>query len=220
MSASRDRKQQSELTRGQILAAAAERFARCGFGETRLEDVGRDVGISRSAVLYHYKDKQGLYRAVLDEIFGGLLAVLRTSLVATGSLADRLEKAVSAFVDYMGSHPLAALIAIRESVVNDPQVREEIQHQARPFLVLLEMIFEEGERSGAFKPLRSDALHFVSTIAGSTLFYVASLPTFVGDPPYELLSEEQIRAHKRDMLEVTRRLLGIRGPSPVSNEAE
>jgi TetR/AcrR family transcriptional regulator len=215
MNASQSRQKKAERTRSQILEAAAIRFAELGYGETRLEDVGHAVGIGRSAVLYHFKDKRLLYRAVLDEIFGGLLDRLRTALLGAGSLADRLETAVAAFVDYMGQHPTAARISIRESVISDPRIREEIQSQARPFLILLETIFEEGERTGVFRPLRSDPMHFLSTVAGSTLFYVAALPTFVGELPYDPLSEEQLNAHKRDMLDVTRRLLGIRGPRRV-----
>jgi AcrR family transcriptional regulator len=215
MNASQSRQKKAERTRSQILEAAAIRFAELGYGETRLEDVGHAVGIGRSAVLYHFKDKQLLYRAVLDKIFGGLLDRLRTALLGAGSLADRLEAAVAAFVDYMGQHPTAARISIRESVISDPRIREEIQSQARPFLILLETIFEEGERTGVFRPLRSDPLHFLSTVAGSTLFYVAALPTFVGELPYDPLSEEQLNAHKRDMLDVTRRLLGIRAPRRV-----
>ncbi len=198
-----------------MLSAAAERFSTHGFSATRLEDVGEDVGIGRSAVLYHFKDKQQLYAAVLDRLFGDLLDELRAALRVDGSFADRLESAVSAFVDYMGRYPSAARIAVRESVNPDVSIRQEIQAQSSPFLTLLEMIFEEGERSGVFRPLRSDPLHFVSTVAGATLFYVAALPTVVGELPYDLLSKEQLEAHKRDVLDITRRLLGIRGPRAV-----
>jgi len=218
MSATARRPGRAERTRAQILEVAARHFAESGFDATRLDDIGRAVGIGRSAVLYHFKDKQLLYRAVLDEMFGGLLAALRSPLMGVGTLTDRLEAAVKSFVDYMGRHPTAAQLALRESIQSDPKLREEIQAQAQPFLSLLEMIFEEGERSGVFRPLRSDPLHFVSTVVGSTLFYVAALPTFVRDLPYDLLSEDQLEAHKRDVLDITRRLLGIRGPRPVMEE--
>jgi AcrR family transcriptional regulator len=220
MTASPRRQKQAENTRIQILEAATLRFSELGFAGTRLEDIGEDVGIGRSAVLYHFGDKRLLYRAVLDQLFGGLLGELRAALMAEGTLAERLEAATGAFVDYMGEHPTAARLSLREAVNPDPTIREEIQNQSRPFLTLLDMIFAEGERSGAFRPLRSDPLHFLSTIAGSTLFYVAALPTFVGDLPYDLLSEEQLEAHKRDVLDITRRLLGIRGPRPVADISE
>ena len=220
MTASQNRQRKAERTRSLILEVAALRFAERGYSQTRLEEIGQDVGIGRSAVLYHFKDKQLLYRAVLDELFGGLLVAMRSSLTAAGTLADRIEDAVSAFVDYMGHHPTAARLAVRESLNSDPENRRDIQQRAQPFLSLLEMIFEEGERSGVLRPLRSDPLHFVSTVAGSTLFYVASLPTFVGELPYDLLCEEQLEAHKRDVLDITRRLLGIHGPRPVAEPTE
>jgi len=210
------RRRQADRTRSQILAAAARHFAERGFAAARLEDVAREVGIGRSAVLYHFKDKRGLYRAVLDHIFGELHEILRSSLMTAGSLADRLESAVGAFVDFMAQRPTAARLAIRESVHPDPQTREDIQRQTQPFLELIDLTFEEGERSGAFRPQRSDPLHLVSTVVGATLFYVAALPTLVGELPFDPLSDEQLAAHKRDMLDVTRRLLGIRAPRALS----
>jgi len=215
MTQSLRRQERAEQTRSLILTAAALRFAERGYSETRLEEIGQDVEIGRSAVLYHFKDKQLLYRAVLDDLFGELLGAMRSSLTAAGTLAERIETAVSAFVDYMGLHPTAARLAVRESLNSDSESRQELQQQARPFLSLLEMIFEEGERSGVLRPLRSDPLHVGSIVAGSTLFYVASLPAFVGELPYDLLCDEQLEAHKRDVLDITRRLLGIRGPRAV-----
>jgi hypothetical protein len=94
----------------------------------------------------------------------------------------------------------------------DPEARREIQRQAAPFLAVLDATFEEGERSGAFRSLRPDPLRFVSSMAGATLFYLAALPTFVADLPYDPLAREQLEAHKRDLVEIARRLLGIRGP--------
>lgn len=216
MGAMTARRKHAELTRLQILTAAVARFGRLGYRETRLEDIGEDVGIGRSAVLYHFKDKGQLYGAVLDDLFGGLLAELRLALTGRGALADRFEAAVSTFVGYMGRRPDAARIAVRESVNSDPGLRGEIQKLALPFIALLEATFAEGERSGAFRPLRSDPLHFVSSVAGSTLFYIAALPTFVADLPYDLMSKVQIEALERDMIAITRRLLGIGGPHPAT----
>jgi AcrR family transcriptional regulator len=209
------RASKAERTREEILAAAIQRFARLGFVGTRLEDVGQDVGLGRSAVLYHFRGKGQLYGAVLDALFGGLLLHLRSSLNVPGTLADRIEAGVCAFADYMGEHPEAARIALQESVNPEPRVREAIGARAAPYLALLQMMFDEGERTGVFRPRRPDPLHFISTVAGATLFYIAALPTFVSDLPYNPAAPEPLAAHKRDLLDITRRLLGIRGPRTV-----
>ncbi len=219
MHSAQSRGRRAAHTRARILEAAARRFSEVGFAATRLEDVGEDVGIVRSAILYHFKDKRLLYRAVLDEVFGELLEQLRAPLEARGPLAGRLEAAVGAFVDSMARRPIAARLAMRESVNPDPEIRAEIQALARPFLALLATTFEEGERSGVFRPRHPDPLHFASALAGATLFYVAALPTFVGELPYDPLSREPLEAHKRDVLDITRRLLGTRGPRAVQQHS-
>jgi AcrR family transcriptional regulator len=217
---SENRRSRAKRTRAEILAAASIRFAELGYAGTRLEDVGQDVGIGRSAVLYHFKDKSILYRSVLDEIFGDLLEEQTANLETDRTLADRLETAVDQFVDFMGAHPTAARIALRESLQVDPAIRLELQKLAAPFFALLDAIFREGERTGVFRPMHSDPFHFVSVIAGSTLFYVAALPNLVGQLPYDPLSREQLDDHKRDLIEITRRLLGILGPRMISDHSE
>jgi AcrR family transcriptional regulator len=202
------RARRAPQTRGRILEAAAARFADLGFAGTRLEDVGEDVGVGRSAILYHFKDKRLLYRAVLEAVFGDLLDALRAPLDGSGPLGERLE----AFVGFMVRNPVAARLSLRECVSPDPETRADIRTLTGPFLALLAATFEEGARSGTFRPGHTDPLRFASAVAGATLFYVAALPTVVGDLPYDPLAREPIAALERDLLEITRRLLGTRGP--------
>jgi AcrR family transcriptional regulator len=205
----------AERTRAEILAAAERRFAEHGYAGTRLEDLGADVGVGRSAVLYHFKDKQQVYRAVLDDLYGGVLDAVRGALAGPGTIAERTERAVALVVDYVAQRPAAAQIALREAASSDPEIRAEVRARSAPVLELVTTILEEGQRAGVLRPVRPDALHFVSAIAGTLLFYVAALPTFVAELPYDHLSGEQMAGLKRDLLEITRRLLGIGGPRPL-----
>jgi len=213
----------SERTRAEILHAAEHCFAARGFARTRLDDIGDEAGIAGTAILYHYKDKRELYRAVLTDCFSGLLAALQGTLAGHGTLVQRIEALVSVIVDYVGNRPTAARLALREASTDDPEQQAELRAYAAPFLELLTHIFEEGERSGVIQPIRSDPFHFVSALAGTVVFYVAALPTFVSDLPYDHLAPDQLKALERDALNITRRLLGISGPrstrrSPQSKE--
>lgn len=214
------RQPRSEHTRSHILAAAERRFAEQGYSQARLEDIGHDVGMGRSAVLYHFADKQTLYRAVLQDLFGGALDVLRRALAGAGDLPTRIENGVRAAVAYLAQRPSAARIAMRETSTPDPALREEIRRRAAPILDLLALLFEEGQRAGVMRPQHSDPLRFVSVVAGATLFYVASLPTLVEPLPYAHLDSEPIEALQRDLVDVTRRLLGLRGPRPLTQTQE
>lgn len=204
---------QAERTRAQILAAAEKRFARMGFAATRLEDIGNDVGVGRSAILYHFKDKRQLYQAVLDDVFSSFVAAVQPPLAGSGTLPARIEGAVAAAVDYVSARPTAAFIALHEAATTDAELRNGIQQRTAPLLELLTTIFAEGQRTGVLDPIRTDAFHFASVIVGATMFYVAALPTFIGDLPYDPLAPERLAAHKRDVLEIARRLLHMEAHS-------
>ena len=88
-------------TRAEIVAAAERHFAERGFEATRLEDIATEVGIRRAAIFYYFGDKQELYAAVLDEVFGDWTAALPTG----GSPAERLEASLIGWIDYVARAP-------------------------------------------------------------------------------------------------------------------
>ena len=211
MSAAVARLSKAQRTRRQILAAAELRFAAAGFEKTRLEDVAEDIGMVGSAILYHFPDKRDLYRAVLDELFSGLLAAVAQAASGSTPLGERIEAAVRAAVRAVAARPAIASIALREATSDDP----ELQERALPFLRLIGELFEEGARTGEIHPVRADPFHFISAVAGTILFYVAALPRFVPELPPDHLAPEQMQALERDAVVITQRLLGLTGPRPV-----
>lgn len=200
------------------MAAAGRRFADLGYAATRLEDIGADVGVGRSVVLYHFEDKQRLYRAALDELFGGMLDIVRRALAGVGDLPTRFENGVRAAVAYVVKRPAVARIAMREAISTDPQMREEIWRQGAPIVELLALIFEEGERAGIMRSQHPDPLHFISVISGTTIFYVAAVPNLVEVLPYDHLAAAPVEALQDDLVNITRRLLGMPGPCGTLEE--
>ena len=57
-------------TRQALLAAARELFAANGFQATRTEEIVQRAGLTRGALYHHFRDKEDLFRAVLDEVEG------------------------------------------------------------------------------------------------------------------------------------------------------
>lgn len=69
----------SEQTRAALLAAAADAFARSGYGGTSLSTIYRAAGANAAAISYHFGGKRALYDAVLAESgkrFGALFDAL------------------------------------------------------------------------------------------------------------------------------------------------
>jgi len=56
-----------EATRARILAVAGERFAASGFADTTNKDIAAEAEVDLASINYHFRDRAGLYQAVLIE---------------------------------------------------------------------------------------------------------------------------------------------------------
>jgi AcrR family transcriptional regulator len=59
-------KKENETTKQRLLEAAGEIFARQGYNSATIRDICRSAGAHVGAVNYHFRDKEGLYEAVIE----------------------------------------------------------------------------------------------------------------------------------------------------------
>jgi TetR/AcrR family transcriptional regulator len=213
MSPARRAGTQALSTREQILAAAEAVFSQKGYAAARLEDVARRVGIRRASLVYYFRDKQQLYDAVLTSVFQELLNRLQQAVGGLEVGPERIEAAVTVWVDYVASRPTMARLLLREVADATSERQPAVVEHARPILAALDHVIREGQEKGIFQPL--DPIHLASTIAGATVFFVAATPLLGADWPHDPLSREQLSAHRAEVLRIARRLLGAPGPHPV-----
>jgi TetR/AcrR family transcriptional regulator len=195
----------AERTRSGILAAAETLFAERGFASTRLEDVAAAVGIRRASIVYHFRDKAELYDAVLDGVLGALRARLEPILRGPGALAWRAEAAVSAWVDFVGERPAVARLVLRELADAAPGREPPLVRHIRPFFDLVRGILANADDRLSARHV--DPVQLASAVAGSTVFYVAAMPTVLSSQGFDPLEPARLEAHRREVVDVTRRLL-------------
>jgi AcrR family transcriptional regulator len=81
-------------TRDRALDAALVSFAARGYEATSLDDVARELGVSKQAVLYYFKSKPALLDAVVDRSAAELSEALEAALVRAGEGWARVEAVV------------------------------------------------------------------------------------------------------------------------------
>jgi AcrR family transcriptional regulator len=96
--------------REQIVAAAAELFARHGFHGVGIDDIGAAVGISGPAVYRHFRSKDAMLGQMLLDISEKLLAGGRQRVSAVGDPEQALRALVRWQVDFALEQP--ALITV------------------------------------------------------------------------------------------------------------
>ncbi|AXQ30050.1 TetR/AcrR family transcriptional regulator [Solimonas sp. K1W22B-7] len=200
----------AERTRAAILATAEDLFSRQGYAATRLEDVAEALGLTRAALFYYYGDKQKLYDAMLAEAFSGLACHLEEVLAAeTGSVVERIELAVEAWIDAIIARPTLARLILRFVADGAEQPSQAIFSDNNRLPMQFWALFEQGRRSGELKPVNDDPFHTASAVIGTTVFYVGALSGLVPHGQFQPLDPKQVADHKREALFATRHLLGI-----------
>lgn len=200
----------AERTKAAILAAAESHFSRLGFAATRLEDIADELGMTRAALFYYFKDKQMLYDAMVADSFSTLANTLVQLIDAPNrSISERLELAVEAWVDAVVSRPNLARLVMRfvADGVDQPTLRIFMGNEQIPAKFF--QLFQQGRKSGELKPLHDDPLHAASAILGTTVFYVSALAALLPNQ-FEPLDPVQVAVHRREALHSARRLLGIK----------
>src|SRR6266403_2223831 len=166
-----------EQSRTAILRAAVREFAQEGLAGSRTDAIAQSAGVNKALLYYYFKDKEAIYDAVLDQVFGGVRAAIHGALSRPLPPREKLAGYVCAHFDYIASNPLYPRIVNGEFLRagKDPSRRERIaKNYFRPVFLELSALLEEGEESGDFR--RVNRIHFIPSMISVIVFYFTTAP--------------------------------------------
>lgn len=101
-------------TREALLAAAHRQFAERGYYGASIAQIAGEIGLTKQALLYHFKRKADLYNEVLRRIAAGHLAMVRSDDGAAQTPAKRFEETITKMYHYAQQNPLDTAVLMRE----------------------------------------------------------------------------------------------------------
>lgn len=108
----------SDATRRALIAEARRLFGEQGYAGTAVNDVVQAAGLTKGALYHHFRDKDDLFRSVVEEVKGDVTAS------AAASFYD------PATIDELPERVLAACLALVDAYL-DPAVRRITVTDAR-----------------------------------------------------------------------------------------
>jgi TetR/AcrR family transcriptional regulator len=168
-----------EESRAAILQAAVREFSREGVAGARTDAIALAAGVNKALLYYYYKDKETLYGAVLDHVFGGLSDSIQAALSSDLPPREKLLAYVGAHFDYIASHPLYPRITQSEMMraahgKAAPHLKRISKQYFVPLFGRVASVIEEGQASGDFRPV--DPLHFVPSMIAIIVFHFTNAP--------------------------------------------
>jgi TetR/AcrR family transcriptional regulator, regulator of cefoperazone and chloramphenicol sensitivity len=117
------RREQAQLTRDRIVAAARAQFLEHGFTGTRLRDIAETAGVSEQTIYAVYKNKRGVLQAIVDgmDVAAGIEQAMRDLAEAEG---DHLRQ-LAIFVSYdrrLFEREGQSLAILRDAATSDPDL--------------------------------------------------------------------------------------------------
>jgi AcrR family transcriptional regulator len=141
-----------ELVREQLLTKAAQLFSERSFAGTRMQDIAEELGLTRSAVYYYFKNKEEILAAIVEEhTVDASLDV--EALIANPGLtpAERLRRAIAAnVVRKLGD---TARFRVLDKIESEMPAEIARLHNRfkRHVLDLYSQLIEAGIASGEFR---------------------------------------------------------------------
>jgi TetR/AcrR family transcriptional regulator len=192
-----------EESRAAILQAAVREFSREGVAGARTDAIARAAGVNKALLYYYFKDKETLYAAVLDQVFGGLRESIQQTLSSDLPPGEKLLAYVGAHFDYIASHPLYPRIAqgemMRAARGRTPQLERIVKRYFIPLFRKVAAVIQQGQAAGEFRPV--DPMHFMPSMVAVIVFHFTNAPVLsmvTGADPY---SPEMVAARRAAVLD-------------------
>jgi TetR/AcrR family transcriptional regulator len=160
--------------RHRILHVARQRFAEAGYGATSTTEIAKLAGVTHPLVHHHFGSKEGLWRAVVDELFADLPQIVADTDYRH-DVIGWLEQTMGRLVAYAATHREIAGLITREGTTVGEHASYLMDRHLRPIFQMAIDALAFGQREGVVVADSKPAvLLFVALGAGVHVFNVSA----------------------------------------------
>ena len=190
-----------EESRAAILKAAVAEFADYGIAGARTDAIARAARVNKALLYYYFKDKDALYEAVLDHVFGGLRARVMPVLDSKLPPRQKMLEYVGTYFDYIAANPRFPRVVQAEwmrSGEGSPRMQRVAREYFRPISEKVTEVLRLGVAAGEFQPM--NPMDFLPSVVGVIIFYFSAAPLMKTLTKVDPLSQNRIRERRAFVL--------------------
>src|SRR5688572_7289064 len=157
-----------------ILAAAALEFAERGYAGARVDRIARRARVNKAMLYYHFRSKQGLYRALLRGLFARAGERLAAIAQSDATPEQKLDRAIAGIAAFVKEHAFFPAIMLREVAEGGTHLDRETLAALATVPRAASAIFASGIEQKVFRPVHPMAAYF--SMFPPIVVYLAGTP--------------------------------------------
>jgi len=162
-------------TRRQILRAALKRFANSGYAATSVQQIVGDAKVSKPALYYHFRDKAGLFQALVNEAHDGRFEAVRQAAAHGRGVRGQLVEILAALFDYFHKNRELTRIAFATAFAAPGEVPPDLRYldRCQRNLEFIRSLIKHAQAAGELND-RFEARDLAYGFYGQAHLYIAS----------------------------------------------
>ena len=195
------------IPREVMVSRAAEVFAAEGYAGASMGSIATRCSLQKSSLFHHFGSKLGLYLEVLSTYIGELGRLVVEADGASSGFEARLDTLGGVVTDYLGAHPHAAGLILRELMDQGPYVSGPGGDAVQAILRLVEAFLQGGIDQGIVAA--QDTRHLTLSIASVHLTWFAVHEVSGALADGSIFDPGAIASRKASVRTQVRRLCGL-----------
>lgn len=134
-----------------LLREAGQAFSRHGFHATTLDDLARNLGVTKAALYHYYPNKSALLKACFDDVMEDVFANLAQAVANGSNGRDKLKRVFAGYLHRIIKELTVAVVVMEDNVLT-PNQRAEVVDARDRFERSLRDLVNEGIADGSIVP--------------------------------------------------------------------
>jgi len=204
--ARRQRVNDPEGTKRNIIEVATTEFASKGFSGARVDDIAARTKTSKRMIYYYFGGKEALYIAVLETAYRSMRSVEGRLDLQDHEPEQALRALIAHTFDYQSAHPEFVRLVMNENILNGIYVSRSktIQRLNVPAIDAVRDLLARGQRTGVFRK-DVDPVDLHMTISALSFFNVANRPTFSTIFKRDMTSAKSLSVRRAQVVDIVLR---------------
>lgn len=166
-----------ERTSANLLRAGVEIFSSSGYAGAAVEDIVNRAGCNKRMLYHYYGNKEGLYSAVLREVFSRLELMEVEAVEGAEDLPHAIRSILSQYFEFLQNNPDFVNLVVWENLNGGKFLDEHPGLLSKaPILEKLRTVLDSARGSGCIRSL-PDTRHLLVLLIGVCFIYFSNRHT-------------------------------------------